>query len=585
MSSPLKSPLQKAISGWLAAQPDSSQAALAKASGIDPGDLSRIVRGDKASLNMEPAARLAAAMCVTVEDLLAGRSVPTGANAVRSIALDLIDPSPHNPRKEFDKAELADLAASISVQGLLQPLIVRDMGGKAGRFELIAGERRLRALKLNKATEALCLVRSGEDDGTTRALQIIENMQRRDIAPMEEADAFSELNASNPEKWTFAAIGRAVGKSDRFVSQRVSLSRNLEEGLKQKLAAGDLTVENARVLATAPTKLQKVVAKDPWALRSGPEAVRRKLQDKAIPLSAASFKVELYDGEWLEEGGKKWFADAAKFGRLQTTAAVAKVERLKKDWPTAVLVSTRNLSDWVWADDGGEVYRFYGHNSKTKAKKRKKGLKAEDCNALVYVEKHKIVTLKNVVPRAAFDEKTEKEKPAAMVESQHRGFPLESQVKALDERMQTGLAERPDLAKRLVVYSFLGNVGEITFGDCDLRPLVAPWAELLAEFLTGLDPDDGSFEPSHMPDDAEDKLWTLLAAQDEATIDAMLGRFMSCALVLPRYRPQTGGLHRAIAAAIGFEVPRQLNPAPVVEPPDEGDASNAAAEFTEEASV
>ena len=561
MSNPLKSMLQKAISGWLAAHPDSRQSDLAKAAGIDPGDLSKIVRGEKASLNMEPAARLAAAMGVTVEELLAGKSESSGANAVQDIAIGLIDPSPHNPRKIFDKEELAGLAASIEEMGLLQPLVVNNSLTK-GRYELIAGHRRLQALKLNKAGTALCIVRTASN-ATARALQIIENLQRIDIPPLDEARALAALQDENKTHWTAAAIGRAIGKSDRFVAQRLAIARNLAPELQEKLAAGEINVEIARVLAGAPAKLQKVVAKDQWVMRT-PDTLRSKLQDKAIPLSAAAFKVELYDGEWLEEGDKKWFADIAKFGRLQKTVAEARVVKLQKEWPNAALVGGRELGAWVWADDGGYINTSRWGDKKSEAKKRRKGLAAEDCTALVFIEDHKIRTLKNVVKRTVFEAKTEKEKSAPRLQHEHRESPLEKEVKALDERMRAGLAERPDLAKRLVVYSFLGEVSDIEMGNTDVRPLVAPWAELLAEFLPA-DDGDGYFEPYAPGDGAENRLWALLAAQNEAMIDAMLGRFMSAALALPRYQPQANGLHRAIAAAIGFDVPAQLIPAPVVD--------------------
>lgn len=580
--SQLKSMLQKAISGWLAAHPDRSQAALAKAAGNDPGDLSKIVRGDKASLNMEPAARLAAAMGVTVEEMLAGKSESSGATAVKDIAIGLIDPSPHNPRKLLDKEELAGLAASIAEMGLLQPLVVNRSLTK-GRYELIAGHRRLQALKLNKAATALCIVH-GASNATARALQIIENLQRVDIPPLDEARALAALQDENKTHWTAAAIGRAIGKSDRFVAQRLAIARNLAPDLQEKLADGTITVEIARVLASAPAKLQKSVAKDQWAMRT-PDTLRSRLQDKAIPLSAAAFKVELYDGEWLEEGDKNWFADEAKFNKLQKAVAEARVVKLQKDWPTAALVGGRELSAWVWADDGSPIrIGLYGYGKETGSEKRRKGLSAEDCTALVVIESHKIRTLKNVVKRTVFESKTEKPKPEQRAEPQYRESKLDKEIEALNEQMRDGLAQRPDLAKRLVVYSFLGPVDPVEM-DADVRPLAAPWTDLLAGFLPP-DNGDGYFAPYDPPDGADDRLWSILLAQDDATIESMLGRFMSAAVRLYAHS-QTGGMQRAIAAAIGVELPARLIPEPVVEPDEDGDAVTKSADGapTEEAAV
>src|SRR5262249_50907439 len=145
-----------------------------------------------------------------------------------------------------------------------------------GRFELIAGHRRLRALKLNAATVALCTVREA-DRSTARVLQIVENLQRADVAPMDEARAFVALQEEDPAHWTAAEIGRLIGKSDRFVAGRLKLARNLAPDLQEKLAKGEIKIEAARILAAAPAKLQKEVAKNAWAMRS-PEDLRRELQ-------------------------------------------------------------------------------------------------------------------------------------------------------------------------------------------------------------------------------------------------------------------------------------------------------------------
>ena len=257
--------------------------------------------------------------------------------------------------------------------------------------------------------------------------------------------------------------------------------------------------------------------------------------------------------------------------------AESRVEKLKKDWPNAALVGARELSAWVWADDGGYINTSPWGEKKSEATKRRKGLAAADCTALVFIERNKIRTLKNVVLRTVFEEKTEKEKPEARLQPQRSDSPFDKDVKALNERMQAGLSERPDLAKRLVVYSFLGQVSDIEMGNTDIQPLTAPWAEMLAPFLPADDEDNfGSFEPYDPPDDAENKLWTLLAGLPEPTIDAMLGRFMSSALGIFRYRPCTGGLHRAIAAAMGIEVPATLIPELEPSEMDDGSATNDA---------
>ncbi|WP_439611474.1 ParB/RepB/Spo0J family partition protein [Reyranella sp.] len=592
MANTFKSPLQKAVVGWLAAHPEVSITELGRRAEIDRGDLSKINSGQKASLNMESAARLAHAMGTTVEGLLTGDAAATPAAGpgpndvridgqalavgVRLVPLSIIDPSPDNPRKTFDKDALAELAASIAEQGLLQPLVVRPNGG---RFTIVAGERRFRALTLNGADDALCMVREGADDGNTRALRIIENLQRADIKPMEEAEAFSALNAVDPVKWTATAIGKAIGKSDRFVAQRISVARNLHPDLKDKLVKGELKIEVARVMAGAPQKLQKSLANDPWALRD-PDDCRRKLQGKAIPVSAAAFKLDEYDGEFLEEGGKRWFADKAKFTRLQTKTADARVEKLKKDWPEAKRIGSTEVRNLVWADTGDNVQGWYGEPKRTEAKTRKRGLTVADCTAVVWIAENKIHTAKNVVTREVWDEKVKKDQPKAQhagghAERAERETKEQKQARAVNEALTAGLAQRPDLAKRLVVYAFLGqNVADIEI-DIDPRPHFGDQAELLDRFVGG----DGYYlDRYEAPTGADDKLWAALRAMDESAIDGLLGRFMSEIIHLPTgyFQAKADGLCRAIAAELSVDIPAAMIPEPVAAEPVPGEEAGDA---------
>lgn len=570
MTNTFKGPLQKAVVTWLTNHPDVSKSALAAQAEIDQGDISRICSGAKLSLNMESAGRLAQAMGTTVEALLHGETTPAELPAgspngvrlaaaaaevgARMIELKDIVPSGDNPRKTFDEEALAELAASIAEQGLLQPIVVRPFGM---RFEIIAGERRYRALKLNKAVDALCIVRDGDDEPTARALRIIENLQREDIKPLEEADAFAALNDLDPVKWTATAIGRAIGKSDRFVAQRLAMARHLADDLKEKLAKGELKVEVARVLATAPVKLQKVVAKNEWDLRDA-DTVRRKLQDKAIPLTAAAFKVEQYDGEFLEEGGKKWFADKAKFGRLQSAAADAKVEKLKKTFPTAQRVNPNQLNDYVWADDGEQLWSYWGPD-RSEAKSRKRGLSATDCTALVWIRENKVRVAKNVVLRTVWNEKVEKQEPEADGAPSHRrdNSKEEKQVRAVNTALTEAMGSRPDLAKRLVVYAFLGSVGYDFEIQINPLPYLGDQAEALAPLI--LNPEGGDFEPYDPRDAEDDKLWALLRAMDDASVDGLLSRLMSDVLHIGLYS-RADGLQRTIAAELGVSIPDRFLP-------------------------
>src|SRR4051812_1382581 len=115
-------------------------------------------------------------------------------NAVFWVELEKVAPNPYQPRREFDEAKLGDLAESIRMYGVLQPLVVtrkevyREDGGMNVEYELISGERRLRASKIAGLSQVPVLIRSGEDDGRMKLeLAIIENLQREDLNPVDRA--------------------------------------------------------------------------------------------------------------------------------------------------------------------------------------------------------------------------------------------------------------------------------------------------------------------------------------------------------------------------------------------------------------
>src|SRR5262245_45943601 len=122
-------------------------------------------------------------------------------NAVFWVELEKIAPNPYQPRHEFDQDKLRDLADSIKMYGVLQPLVVtrkevyrQDGGGMNVEYELISGERRLRASKLAGLSQVPVLIRTGEDDGRIKLeLAIIENLQREDLNPVDRARSFDRL--------------------------------------------------------------------------------------------------------------------------------------------------------------------------------------------------------------------------------------------------------------------------------------------------------------------------------------------------------------------------------------------------------
>jgi ParB/RepB/Spo0J family partition protein len=214
---------------------------------------------------------------------------PATLEAMRFIPLELIHPSPFNPRKAFDEAGLAELAESIRVNGLQQNLVVRPHPKKKEHFELMGGERRLRALQLLKAEGALCKIDEASD-GESLARQLVENLQREDVKPMEEAEAFKALIESNPKVWTTATVAATIGKTQRFVQQRIALATRLDPAARKLVEKGELSVEKARTLAMAPARLQKEILEDNWQFdEMSAEDLRHHILEEMVPAEAAAF--------------------------------------------------------------------------------------------------------------------------------------------------------------------------------------------------------------------------------------------------------------------------------------------------------
>jgi len=203
---------------------------------------------------------------------LAAILMPTdGADAerepeLRDLPLDLIEPNPRQPRREFDEDSLAALADSVRERGVLQPVLVRPVVG--GTYELIAGERRWRAAQLAGFDTVPALVRP-HDDAESLELALIENMAREDLNPVEEARACAmlvdELGLTREE------IGRRVGRSRVAVTNLMRLL-DLPDEVLALLASGRLTEGHGRALLTAPghddrRRLARAAALEGWTVR------------------------------------------------------------------------------------------------------------------------------------------------------------------------------------------------------------------------------------------------------------------------------------------------------------------------------
>ena len=167
------------------------------------------------------------------------------SSRVRYIPINAVRPNPQQPRRSFDETALRELADSISAYGILQPLTVRDRGGV---YELVAGERRLRAARIAGLREVPCLIAEvGEEDAALLAL--IENLQRRDLDYMEEAAAIARLLRRYGLSQQQAA--ERLGRSQSAVANKLRLLR-LEEPVAEALHHYGLTERHARAVLRLP---------------------------------------------------------------------------------------------------------------------------------------------------------------------------------------------------------------------------------------------------------------------------------------------------------------------------------------------
>ena len=203
------------------------------------------------------------------------------AGSVRSLPLDLLDPSPFQPRRAIDQTALEELAESIRVRGILQPLLARPDPSDPGRFQIIAGERRWRAAGLAGLHEVPVLVRS-LGDGDAMAAALVENLQRQDLNPLEEAEGY--LRLVEEFGLTQETLALAVGKSRGHVSNMMRLS-GLSAPVRDALRAGTITAGHARPLIghRSPETVLAFVIEHGLSVRQTEEAAARLASGVAAP--------------------------------------------------------------------------------------------------------------------------------------------------------------------------------------------------------------------------------------------------------------------------------------------------------------
>jgi ParB family transcriptional regulator, chromosome partitioning protein len=185
--------------------------------------------------------------------LIGDMGAETNKNAERSrsqrrISIEFLHPNPRNPRRQFAVPELDELAASIKERGIIQPIAVRPAPGASGTFEIIAGERRWRAAQRAGIHDVPVVVLE-VNDAEALELAIIENVQREDLNPLEEAGGYQALG--NEFKYSQDEIAKVVGKSRSHVTNMLRLLK-LPEAVQAYIRSGELSAGHARALIGHP---------------------------------------------------------------------------------------------------------------------------------------------------------------------------------------------------------------------------------------------------------------------------------------------------------------------------------------------
>lgn len=166
---------------------------------------------------------------------------------VRKVPLAQIGTNPGQPRKTFDQGDLEDLAASIREKGVLSPILLRPVQGREYSYEIVAGERRFRASKMAGLNEIPAFIKNLADENAME-IALIENVQREDLNPIEEAAGY--VNLMNKCKYTLEDVSRLIGKSESYIRNSIRLNA-LPASVKKLVEQGEISASHARTIAVA----------------------------------------------------------------------------------------------------------------------------------------------------------------------------------------------------------------------------------------------------------------------------------------------------------------------------------------------
>ena len=218
---------------------------------------------------------------------------------VRQIPLVQIGVNPDQPRKTFDKGDLEDLAASIREKGVLTPIILRPVKGRAYSYEIVAGERRYRASKMAGLNEIPAFIKNLADENAME-IALIENVQREDLNPIEESAGY--VNLMNKCKYTLEDVSRLIGKSESYIRNSIRLN-GLPASVKKMVEQGDISASHARTIAVAENPEE--MAREIVAKKMSVADTEKRVKKVARSAGARKFADKTMDAKVVREMTEK----------------------------------------------------------------------------------------------------------------------------------------------------------------------------------------------------------------------------------------------------------------------------------------
>ena len=296
---------------------------------------------------------------------------PTHPGALSTLPLNTIQPSGLNPRKRFNEAPIRELAASVEEHGVLQNLVVRPHPDDEGVWQIVAGERRYRALQLlaeeGKLEPDYPVPTTIKDvsDFELLMLATTENIQRSDMTPLEEADAFARLVELGDNE---EAIALRTGVALSTVKMRLKLALGLCADARRALEAEAINLSQAQALLLASKGLQKELLPRVIEVDYSPKDIRRLIVQEKIPVGRNLFPLEAYTAakgsittDLFQPEHPGWFDNKELFIKLQNEAVEKRLEALREKYGETNVFTTDYFLSYRYIEGEGAVVVLNHH--------------------------------------------------------------------------------------------------------------------------------------------------------------------------------------------------------------------------------